>query len=89
MLRKRAKLTADCSFKLDSNGHLKQSFDLFKLKHTFEIIAKGRKKEEGRRQKSYQIRLNSHRMVKLGVLRSQETVLRRRKNYKDEGSYDD
>ncbi|NEP86375.1 MAG: hypothetical protein F6K18_05810 [Okeania sp. SIO2C2] len=37
----------------------------------------------------YQIRLNSHRMVKLGVLRSQETVLRRRKNYKDEGSYDD
>ncbi|NEP88648.1 MAG: hypothetical protein F6K18_18410 [Okeania sp. SIO2C2] len=37
----------------------------------------------------YQIRLNSHRMVKLGVLRSQETGVRRRKNYKDEGSYDD
>ncbi|NES91713.1 MAG: hypothetical protein F6K08_33530 [Okeania sp. SIO1H6] len=38
---------------------------------------------------SYQIRLNNHRMVKLGVLRSQESGVRRRKNYKDERSYDD
>ncbi|NES76351.1 MULTISPECIES: hypothetical protein [Okeania] len=37
----------------------------------------------------YQIRLNSHRMVKLGVLRSQSDLLRRRKNYKDKRSYGD
>ncbi|WP_287520807.1 hypothetical protein [Okeania sp. SIO2C2] len=37
----------------------------------------------------YQIRLNSHRMVKLGGVRSQSDLLRRRKNYKDKRSYGD
>ncbi|NEP70811.1 MAG: hypothetical protein F6K25_31350 [Okeania sp. SIO2G4] len=43
----------------------------------------------GRRGISYQIQLNSHRMVKLGGVRSQSDRVRRRKNYKDKRSYGD